>query len=95
MRGASVMATLPGAFCLCASAATSTPLPQIPLYGLESHRGCWRNLSVDLAGLTLACFRADAFKTLDTLAVGPTCRVRKIFTMRGALHVFDQHSGEL
>lgn len=31
------------------------------------------------------CFRADAFRALDLLSLGPTCRVRKIFTMRGAL----------
>lgn len=37
------------------------------------------------------CFRADAFKALDLLSLGPTCRVRKIFTMRGAL---DQQAGQ-
>lgn len=59
--------------------------PKIPLAGLKRHRGSWANLSVDLAGLTLMCFKSDAFRTLDLLAIGPTCRVRKIFTMRGAL----------
>lgn len=63
---------------------------QIPLPGLEQHRGCWANLSVDLAGLTSMCFKADAFKALDLLTVAPVCKVRKIFTMRGAL---DQQNG--
>lgn len=58
---------------------------QIPLPGLDSHRGSWANLSVDLAGLTSMCFSADAFQALDLLAIGPTCRVRKIFTTKGAV----------
>lgn len=60
-------------------------MPKIPLVGLDNHRGSWVNLSIDLAGLTASCFKADAFGTLDLLAIGPTCRIRKIFTMRGAL----------
>lgn len=59
---------------------------QIPLDGLERHRGTWANLSIDLAGLTAMCFRADAFRTLDYIAINPTCRLRKIFTMKGALN---------
>ncbi|CAN0585459.1 unnamed protein product, partial [Laminaria digitata] len=55
---------------------------QIPLVGLDRHRGSWANLSIDLAGLTASCFRSDAFSTLDLLAIGPTCRIRKIFTTR-------------
>lgn len=42
-------------------------------------------------GLTAVCFRAEAFRTLDLLAIGPTCRLRKIFTMKEAL---DDASGE-
>lgn len=31
------------------------------------------------------CFRDETFNSLDLVAIGPVCRVRKIFTMRGAL----------
>lgn len=42
-------------------------------------------MSVDLAGLTAVCFRADPFRTLDYITISPTCRLRKIFTMKGTL----------
>ncbi|CAN0474956.1 unnamed protein product, partial [Ectocarpus sp. 12 AP-2014] len=68
-----------------------TPLhAQIPLVGLERHRGSWANLTIDLVGLTALCFKADDFRTLDLLAIGPTCRLRKVFTMKEAL---DDSSG--
>ncbi|CBN73816.1 conserved unknown protein [Ectocarpus siliculosus] len=68
-----------------------TPLhAQIPLVGLERHRGSWANLTIDLVGLTAVCFKADDFRTLDLLAIGPTCRLRKVFTMKEAL---DDSSG--
>ncbi|CAN0237806.1 unnamed protein product, partial [Ectocarpus sp. 8 AP-2014] len=68
-----------------------TPLhAQIPLVGLERHRGSWANLTIDLVGLTAVCFKADDFRTLDLLAIGPTCRLRKVFTMNKAL---DDSSG--
>lgn len=63
---------------------------QIPLVGLERHRGSWANLTIDVVGLTAVCFKADDFRTLDLLAIGPTCRLRKVFTMKGAL---DDSSG--
>lgn len=31
------------------------------------------------------CFRADPFRTLELVAIGPTCRLRKIFTMKKGL----------
>lgn len=31
------------------------------------------------------CFKDETFNSLDLVAIGPVCRVRKIFTMRGAL----------
>ena len=31
------------------------------------------------------CFKDETFKSLDLVAIGAVCRVRKIFTMRGAL----------
>lgn len=31
------------------------------------------------------CFRADAFRSLELVAIGPTCRLRKIFTMKQGL----------
>ncbi|CAB1103639.1 unnamed protein product [Ectocarpus sp. CCAP 1310/34] len=68
-----------------------TPLhAQIPLVGLERYRGSWANLTIDLVGLTAVCFKADDFRTLDLLAIGPTCRLRKVFTMKEAL---DDSSG--
>lgn len=63
---------------------------QIPLVGLERHRGSWANLTIDLVGLTAVCFKADDFRTLDLLAIGPMCRLRKVFTMKAAL---DDSSG--
>ncbi|CAM9591086.1 unnamed protein product, partial [Choristocarpus tenellus] len=63
-----------------------TPLhAQIPLACQGRHRGKWANLSMDLVGLTSMCFRADPFRSLDLIAVGPACRIRSIFTMRGVL----------
>ncbi|CAN0483605.1 unnamed protein product, partial [Discosporangium mesarthrocarpum] len=52
---------------------------------MDCHRGRWCNLSLDLEGITSLCFRADPFRSLDLVAVGPGCRVRAAFTMRSAL----------
>lgn len=40
------------------------------------------------------CFSADAFRALDLLAIGPTCRVRKIFTTKGAVGQQDAEEEE-
>lgn len=67
---------------------------QVPLVGLDRHRGTWANLSIDLAGLTAVCFRADAFRSLELVSIGPTCRLRKIFTMKDALDASEDGVGE-
>eukprot|EP00903_Cladosiphon_okamuranus_P008560 g8214.t1 len=72
-----------------------TPLhAQVPLVGLDRHRGTWANLSIDLAGLTAVCFRADAFSSLELISIGPTCRLRKIFTMKDGLDDWEDGGGE-
>ncbi|CAM9972176.1 unnamed protein product, partial [Hapterophycus canaliculatus] len=72
-----------------------TPLhAQIPLDGLDRHRGTWANLSIDLAGLMTFCFRAEAFRTLDYIAINPTCRLRKIFTMKETLYDYAEEESD-
>eukprot|EP00899_Mesostigma_viride_P017364 jgi/Mesvir1/25629/Mv01849-RA.2 len=61
--------------------AKSTPLHcQIPLHPVL--HGQWLNLAVDMAGLFESCFRGQSFHSLDLLALGPVCRIRKIFTLK-------------
>lgn len=42
-------------------------------------------LSIDIGGRVAMCFRAETFSSLDLVAIGPVCRVRKIFTTRREL----------
>lgn len=51
-------------------------------------------MSIDLAGLTAVCFRADAFSSLELISIGPTCRLRKIFTMKDGLDDWEDRGGE-
>eukprot|EP00752_Nemacystus_decipiens_P008031 g7177.t1 len=72
-----------------------TPLhAQVPLVGLDRHRGTWANLSIDLVGLTAVCFKSNSFSSLELISIGPTCRLRKIFTMRDALDDWEDAGEE-
>ena len=49
-------------------------------------------MSIDLVALTTMCFRTVAFRSLDLVAIGPVCKLRRIFTMRGALDRSDDET---
>ncbi|KAH8090080.1 hypothetical protein JL720_6379 [Aureococcus anophagefferens] len=69
------------------AAASRTPLhAQLPLGGaFEGKRGKWLHWRVDVAGLAKVAFgEAVALHALDGVAVGPSCRLRAVFTLRDA-----------
>ena len=69
------------------AAASRTPLhAQLPLGGaFEGKRGKWLHWRVDVAGLARVAFgEAVALHALDGVAVGPSCRLRAVFTLRDA-----------
>ena len=47
-------------------------------------RNTWLNLSLDVAGFFNYCFKIENF-SLDGIIVHSHCRIRRIFTMKGAI----------
>ena len=56
---------------------------KLPLHGIP--RGRWLNLCFDVPNLCACHFRGMQFKALDRIVIGPTCRLRKMFTLKHAL----------
>ncbi|XP_071817263.1 protein CFAP20DC-like isoform X2 [Apostichopus japonicus] len=58
-----------------------TPLHvKLPLQVLR--RGMWLNLCLDLTSIVGEAFRGQTFKSLDSITLSASCKVRKIFTMK-------------
>lgn len=61
--------------------AKCTPLHcQIPFTPVA--RDAWLNLVLALGELCPCMFRGIGFRSLDTLTIGGSCRVRRVFTLR-------------
>lgn len=50
-------------------------------YPLEVTRETWLFLAIDLYSF-MEAFKGQTFRALDHIAVGSTCRLRRIFTMK-------------
>ena len=48
-------------------------------------RDQWMNLCLDLPSLVQSQFPSMGFRSLDSIAVGPVCRLRRVFTLRKLL----------
>eukprot|EP00667_Euglena_gracilis_P008391 EG_transcript_8496 len=53
---------------------------KFPLCGVE--REVWLNYCFDLPGLFAASFGPAMYKCVDGILIGPSCRLRKVFTLR-------------
>lgn len=60
---------------------SSTPLhARVPLSSLP--RGEWFNLCIDLNTLIPKLFRGQQFKSVESVTVGGSCRLRRVFTLK-------------
>eukprot|EP00742_Colponemidia_sp_Colp-10_P003627 GILJ01003861.1.p1 GENE.GILJ01003861.1~~GILJ01003861.1.p1 ORF type:complete len:847 (+),score=73.44 GILJ01003861.1:39-2543(+) len=61
----------------------STPLhARIPIHVIR--RGTWLNLALDMVSLVSQNFRGNTYRSVDFIAVGGVCKLRRIFSMRDA-----------
>lgn len=54
------------------------PLGQFPI-------GIWCNLSIDVLNFVTHCFKEMTFKSIDSVILSASCKVRRIFTMRNKI----------
>lgn len=54
------------------------PLGQFPI-------GIWCNLSIDVLSFVTHCFKEMTFKSIDSVILSASCKVRRIFTMRNKI----------
>ncbi|XP_071477950.1 protein CFAP20DC-like [Diadema antillarum] len=60
---------------------SATPLhAKVPLTIMK--RAVWLNLAIDMVSLVGELFRGQTFKSLDTLLISASCKLRKIFTLK-------------
>eukprot|EP01065_Artemidia_motanka_P014306 TRINITY_DN1826_c0_g1_i1.p1 TRINITY_DN1826_c0_g1~~TRINITY_DN1826_c0_g1_i1.p1 ORF type:complete len:942 (+),score=216.47 TRINITY_DN1826_c0_g1_i1:71-2827(+) len=55
---------------------------KLPLRGVR--RNVWLNLCLDVAGIHAASFQGQELKCVDRIHIGPSCRLRRVVTLRDA-----------
>lgn len=55
---------------------------QIPLGATAISRDAWINLVLDLQALTDTFFAGSVFRSMESLAIGGSCRLKRVFTMK-------------
>ncbi|DAZ99674.1 TPA: hypothetical protein N0F65_001911 [Lagenidium giganteum] len=57
---------------------------QVPFSAGGVSRDTWMNLVLDLAALTESYFPGSAFRSMESICISGTCRIKRIFTMKDA-----------